>query len=181
MKKIIINVFLILGLLSCKAQSVYPLDVEPEDIHPNLFGSYVKDIDNHYNDIVGLWKWEDGADFFELNLEKFTKYSNAGAPRRYRDKIFGKYKYVQAGATVAELTDITPPLIRMSLHYHTPTEYSVFIEDVSTGAYKVGLLTITSPNHATIDLWDSRGLKYVDDINNIPVFTLPTHLELIRI
>ena len=73
MKNILLTLF-ILTTLSCKAQlTVYNIDTPPEDrtVTDNY---YYKDIDNHHDAIVGVWKWEEDNTSFEMTLQQFEQY-----------------------------------------------------------------------------------------------------------
>ena len=72
MKNLLIIAFTLI-FISCKAQTVYNLDIMPGDRVSDNY--YIKDINNQYDAIVGVWKWQQGNDSFEITLQKFTKYS----------------------------------------------------------------------------------------------------------
>lgn len=52
--------YLILGLVVCfkgRAQlTIYNYGTTPENMNVN--NTYIKDIDNYNNQVVGVWKWE---------------------------------------------------------------------------------------------------------------------------
>ncbi len=66
MKKIIL-LLLIFITITCKSQSVYPLDTYPGDVPPN---SYIKDIYNELNPYIGIWKADYNGKRITLDITK---------------------------------------------------------------------------------------------------------------
>lgn len=174
MKNIILVVFIIFTV-SCKAQTVYPLGTS--DIVESSF--YVKDINNHHDDIIGVWRWENGNDSFEITLQEFEMYSDIITPNEYYDRIFGKYVYIENGETIAEVDTIqTFTNQKVSFIYKNPTEYIVFIRDIISDTYKSGEFILTSSTTATLTLRNSEGVKV--NYGNGENFSLPTNITLIK-
>ena len=93
MKNLILFSLLIVSLYSCKAQTtIYNLGTYDINETEN---TYIKDVDNHHDAIVGTWKWEDGTNSFEITLQEFEMQNYPSTSTEYYDRIFGKYKYIQ--------------------------------------------------------------------------------------
>lgn len=90
MKNIII-IILIGVCTACKAPAIYPLGTY--NIAESSY--YVKDIENHHDDIVGIWRWEEGNNSFEITLQEFEMYQDFFVATQYYDRIFGKYTYMR--------------------------------------------------------------------------------------
>ncbi|WP_283637549.1 DUF6705 family protein [Aquaticitalea lipolytica] len=179
MKKILIILTILINLYNCKAQTVYNFGTPIENI-VDYNNSYIKDIDNHHDEIVGVWKWEIGNSFFEITLQEFEHYSYPSTSTQFSDDIFGKYKYVVNGNTIAEVNNINPlPSFNLSLTYNTPIEYSVVIRDIVSGKVKVGKFRLTSSNTANLELWDREGVN-IGGNNSIIPFSLPISVTLTK-
>ena len=92
MKKITLLTFIFFNIIACKAQTIYDITTNPED-RTSRDNYYLKDINNYNDSFIGVWKWEDGLDSFEITLQEFERHSNPNTPNRFYDKIYGKYKY----------------------------------------------------------------------------------------
>lgn len=171
---------IILFFYACKAQTIYGFDVEPEDMNRDNY--YVKDINNEHDAIVGTWRWESGNTSFEITLQEFEMYNYPDNSNRYRDAIFGKYKYIENGNVVAETTTIEPlPNFSLGFNYFTSTLYNVVIKDVVSLKSMVGEFEIISENTATLNLSRSEGVKLNHPGNNNIPFSLPTSVTLTKI
>ncbi len=176
MKNIILISFII-SFISCKSQTIYNLGTTPENRVSDNY--YIKDIDNYHDGIVGTWKWQDGDSSFEITLQEFERYSESIAPNQYMDRVFGKYKYIENGITVAEVNEIGVFInFKLTLIFQTPTKYAIVIRDVVSSKGKVGEFILTSPTTAIMELWDSQGVK-VGTETGID-FALPTSLTLTK-
>jgi len=174
MKRIFILILLIVSF-SCKAQTIYPLGTY--DIVEDNY--YVKDIENHHDDIVGVWKWEDGDDLFEITLEEFEAYQDFLVPTELQDRIFGKYKYIKDGDLVSEVVDVdTLPDFKLTLIYSSPTSYRVFIRDCVSETGKTGEFILISATTATLRLWNGEGVKV--NYGNGLEWALPTDITLVK-
>ncbi len=177
MKNIIIILAILFITVACKAQQIVPLGTSYESIENRNF--YIKDIDNHHDAIVGVWKWEDGDNSFEITLQEFEMFNYPPSLQQFRDEIFGKYTYIENGVQIAFVSEInvTPDAV-LYVNYLSPTSYDVIMVDVSTGAYKVGEFVLLDDNTATLSLRASEGIKidYVGSEN----FSLPTDITLIK-
>lgn len=163
--------------------SCCPLQVYMLETGGNARGKryYIKDIHNHYKDVIGVWKWEDGDDFFEITLAKFEKSSYPEKSKRYRDKIFGKYKFVKKGKVIAEVKDIKPlPDFVLSLHYAGPTKYRLLIRDIISGKSKQGEMNLVNDTLAKITLKDIGGIRLKKNNKKSKEFTLPIEILLTR-
>ena len=173
-----ILIIAILAIFGCKAQEVIlPLGTNYSEILSDNF--YMKDIDNYHDAIVGVWRWENGSDSFEITLQEFEMHQIANDPQEKRDSVFGTYVYIINNEIAVSTNEINPPfVIPIGLYYNSPTEFRIIISDVSTGAYKVGEFTLLNDNTATISLRASEGVKidYVGSEN----FSLPTDITLIK-
>ncbi len=178
MKHILLALFIV-STLSCKAQlTVYNIDTPPENrtVTDNY---YYKDIDNHHDAIVGVWRWEDGNTSFEMTLQEFEQYSYPISPNIYLDAVYGKYTYIENGQTIVNITEIeTFVNLKLSLGFRSPTEYGVVIGDPTSETNKVGEFILTSPTTATMRLWDSEGVKI--NYGNGQPWALPTYFELTK-
>jgi len=162
-------------LYSCKAQTIYPLGTA--DIVETNY--YVKDLNNDHDAIVGVWRWENGNSYFEITLQEFEMSNYPSFSTEYYDSIFGKYIYVENGLTIAEVQFIEGlPNAKLALHFETPTEYKIVIDDVLSDITKVGEFVITNTNTATFRLWNAEGVKLNE--SNGQDFALPTDLVLTK-
>jgi len=178
MKKIGLLLFYMLAL-GCKSQTIYNITQPSEDrtISENY---YIKDINNYNDAFVGTWRWENGNSMFEITFEEFEMYSDPLAPTIYRDDIYGKYKYIENGITIAEAPTVeTFTNYKVSLGYSSPTTYSILIKDIISTIAKKGTLTLTSPNTAILELRDIGGVK----VGFVPngEFRLPTNITLTKL
>ena len=177
MKNITIILMILFTSIGCKAQQIVPLGTSYESIENRNF--YIKDINNHHDAIVGIWRWEDGNNYFEITLQEFEMFNYPPSLQQFRDEIFGKYTYAENGVETISINDIsTSPNAVVSLSFTSPTSYFIIVSDVSTGAYKVGEFTLLNDNTATMELRTSEGIKvdYVGSEN----FSLPTNITLIK-
>lgn len=179
MKKILFTV-LILTTISCRAQlTIYNIDTPPTErtVTDNY---YYKDINNHHDAVVGIWRWENGNNSFELTLQEFEQYSDPLSPNIYSDDIYGKYTYIENGQTIVNIQEIgTFTSLKFSLGFVNPTEYNVVIKDPVSDTNKVGTFEITSPTTAVMKLWNSEGVKI--NYGNGQPWSLPTYFELTKI
>lgn len=158
--------------LSCKAQTIYGLGSSPEQRVSNNF--YIKDLNNDYDAILGLWKSESISDSFEITLQKFEMNSYPASSTQYHDRVFGKYKYVQNGNVIAEVPNITSsPNAFLSFQFNSPTEYYVVIKDIVSNRAYSGLFILTSSTTATLELEPTKGIKVYNGTPP-PDFALPT-------
>jgi hypothetical protein len=194
---IIINICM---LLNCRAQGVIGSGISDETLQPEYFIDdlpvynlvaipgymtnsryyYIKDIDNHHDDIVGVWKWQDRNDFFEFTVEEFEMETYYEDTTEYHDRLYGKYKYVVNNNIISEVSQIESwPSMKLIFFYESPTEYKVMIKDIVSDTHKVGQFIFTSPTTATMVLRNSEGVKI--NYGNGQDFALPTNLVLTKI
>lgn len=175
--KYIITLIAIFSIVSCKSQTIYNLSTASDIKGENY---YVKDIDNHYDAVVGTWKWEQGNSSFTITFQEFEKYNFPDFSTIYYDEIFGKYTYIKDRIIIAEVPLISGfPDFAINLSYKTPTKYSAFIRDISTNKSKTGEFILTSPTTATLKLWGTQGLTIIAP-NNTQEFALPTNIILTK-
>lgn len=182
MKNIFMTITILLTAYSCRAQlTVYDISTEPEQVTVTK-NYYYKDINNHNDTFVGTWRWEVGNSSFELVLQEFEMYSDPITSRTniYIDKLFGKYKYIANGQTVADVQTIgTFAETTVAVCFSTPTVFTIVLRDVVSATYKVGTLTLIAPGTATMELHDSGGIK-LNYGNGLP-WALPTTLTLTKV
>ncbi len=168
---------IVFSFISCKGQTIYNLGTTSENRVSDNY--YIKDIDNHHDGIVGTWKWQDGNSSFEIILQEFERYSESIAPNQYRDRIFGKYKYIKNGVTIAEVNEIEVFVnSKLTLIFQTPTIYVITIRDLVSSKGKAGDFILTSATTALWELKDIEGIK-VGTETGID-FALPTSLTLTK-
>jgi len=180
MKNIILAV-LVISFVSCKAQmNIYPIGTGIGGIDQNQ-PYYVKDVNNHHEAIVGVWKWQDGNESFEITIQEFEMYTYAPASYGvYRDMLFGKYKYELDGEIICETTEILPfPSGNLALTYGSPIEYFIQIKDVISLKRRVGEFKLINSTTASWQLWISEGLKVGFPETGID-FLLPTGMFLTK-
>ena len=180
MKKYLSIIALMASVFSCKAQTViYNMStVTPEDITTS--NNYIKDIDNHHDAIVGIWRWQNGDDSFEITLQEFEMYNYPDDSTRYRDLIFGRYTYIKDSIVIAEVTAIEViPNFKVLMRFQSPTEYTIWLEDTVSETAKKGKFILTSPTTAVIqDLKPLPGIKV--DYGNGQEWALPNTLTLTK-
>lgn len=179
MKNIITLITLLVFYSSCSAQQTIVDISNKENWTTN---TYLKDINNHFNDVLGSWKWENGNNSFEIVFTKITNYNYEGI-NMSADFILGKYKYIENGIEIANTlnnTDDTPLDFYSTLMFNSPTEYVIIIDDIVSNKVKKGKFFISSSGLdtiATFNLQNTEGLKF--NQTNIE-FSLPTELTLIK-
>jgi len=175
------NIILIVSIFcfaACKAQTIYNVGTPIENITESDY--YIKDINNHYDDIVGTWLWEDGNSSFEITLQKFEMYSYPSSSTYYADMIFGKYKYIEDGVLISEIVEILPyPNFKVAFNYKNSTKYVVIISDVVSETNRIGEFILTSPTTANLELWINEGVKV--NYGNGLDFSLPTSVTLTKV
>jgi len=144
--------------------------------------TYLKDTNNHFEDVLGTWKWEEGNSSFEIEFTKITNYNYDGINMAI-DFILGRYKYIEDGVVVADILNnnsYTPLDFRATLVFDNPTEYTFIINDVVSDKTKKGQFKLSSNGLDTIATYSLRNLEgmYVNQ-SNIE-FSLPTQLTLIK-
>ncbi len=164
--------------ISCKAQTIYDVSTPPE-VRTNRSNYYMKDINNHNDAFVGVWRWEDGANSFEITLQEFEMYSDPISPNIYRDAIYGKYTYIENNVVISQTTSIgTFVDSKLYLVYKSPTIYSVVINDVVSNDYKGGTFTLLNANTAVLELKDVPGIRLDNQTNG--EFSLPTNVIMVK-
>ena len=165
--------------LVAKAQTViYNLSSPPDEMQ--IYNSYLKDIDNHHDAVVGIWRWEDGNNSFEITFQEFEMYSYPEGSTDYSDKIFGKYTYINNNEVITQVNFIQPfPDFKVSLSFRSPQEYSILIVDLVSETARRGKFILTSPTTAVIqDLKPLPGIKV--DYGNGQEWALPNTLTLTK-
>ena len=139
----IVLLFTTVFMVSCDVQKQYWIG------SPNIHGRnyYVKDVLNHHDDIIGIWKWQSKNDSFELTLKEFEYYSDPLQPKHYRDRIYGKYKYIEKGRVKSEVNEIGTFLdFSVAFYFIIPSQYSVIIRDEYSGLSKSADFKILEDN-----------------------------------
>lgn len=142
------------------------------------FNKYLKDKNNMFQNVLGTWKWQQGNSYFEITFNKITKY-HFGDTKLYADFIVGKYRYVENGVTIADITNNTynPSNCLAFLTFVSQDEYIIDIKDINSNKKKVGPFILNSNiTEATFTLENTHGMKIENNIN----FSLPTQLTLIK-
>ena len=179
MKKINIIIIFIITLMGCKAQTVtYNLTtVASENITTDNY--YIKDIDNHHDAIVGVWKWENGNDSFEMTLQEFEMENYTPSLTQYYDNIYGKYKYIKNGVVITDINTIQKfPNFNVTFSFRSPTEYYILIRDLVSQTSKRGTFVLTSPTTAMVNLEPLPGVKV--DYGNGQPWALPNSFTFIK-
>lgn len=176
----LIIVISVLTFMSCKTQmNVYPIGTGIEAIDQDQT-YYVKDVDNYHDAIVGIWKWGNTNESFEVVIQEFEMVETAPQWGEYRDYLFGTYKYSQNGTVVSESTVFGLfPTGNLTLMFKDQREYYIQIKDIVSLKSRQGKFKLINANTATWELWISEGLKM-----NLPQtdidFTLPTNIFLTK-
>ena len=178
MKNSISLITLLVFCISCSAQHTI-VDVSNRINWTN--NTYLKDTNNHFEDVLGTWKWEEGNSSFEFEFTKITNYNYEGINMAI-DFILARYKYIKDGVLVADiLNNIYDPLnFKATLVFDNPTEYIFIINDVVSDKTKKGQFKLNSNGLDTIATYSLRNLEgmYVNQ-SNIE-FSLPTQLTLVK-
>jgi hypothetical protein len=177
MKRIII-IITVCTFWSCRAQNIYNInEVKTTSIKPPY---YIKDINHYYDDIVGVWKWENGNNSFELVLQEFEMFSYPQGSGNFIDSLYGKYKYIINGNVVSEVTEILPtPNFSVSLIFESINEYKIIITDQISEITKTGTFNIISSTTVKIEFFDIKGIV-VGGNGNGQEWSLPNSLTLIK-
>tara|TARA_R110002124_G_scaffold285115_3_gene463275 strand:+ start:1675 stop:2235 length:561 start_codon:yes stop_codon:yes gene_type:complete len=185
MKNILSIAFIIISFYSCKAQTIYPLGTQPEEIQGDDY--YIKDTQNVYDSIEGIWLWEVGTSSFELTLEGFEMVSLSEESTQYRDVVFGKYKYIVNGNTIAEVNNIPniqSSFPKVAISYKSATVFRIQITDILSEKYKIGEFVLNDNGTATISLEDpigTNGLYFPDNPPTGLDFQLPINIILTKV
>ena len=174
MKNLLLIAIASFTLFNCKAQTIYNISTTPENrsVRDNY---YMKDLNNYNDAFVGVWKWEDGLDSFEITLQEFEMYSYPISPNIYRDAIYGKYIYKENNIIISEVQTIeTFANLKLSLSYSSPTIYGVVIQDVISNISLSGTFTLQTPNTAKLILRPRKGLLINDQSSG--EFRLPNNI-----
>jgi hypothetical protein len=179
MKNVLTLITLLVFYISCSAQHTI-VDVSNKiDWTTN---TYLKDTNNHFEDVLGNWKWEEGNSSFEIEFTKITNYNYEGINMAI-DFILGRYKYIEDGVVVSDISNnnsYTPLDFRATLVFVNPTEYTFIIHDDVSDKTKKGPFTLSTnglETIATFSLRDPEGtVTYPTNIE----FSLPTQLTLIK-
>lgn len=116
MKKILILGFIILSNLSCKSQTILPLEevikyvISGNGIPKNI--TYIKDVNNILDKYVGTWKGTYNSRNYEFNITKYTSnYKNL-----LEDKLLMRYVISDVNGIIIEdtraLPDTSPYVIK---------------------------------------------------------------------
>jgi hypothetical protein len=176
MKNLIILIT-ICSFLICKAQQTI-VDVSNKiDWTTN---TYLKDTNNHFNDVLGTWKWEAGNTFFEITFVKLTQFQYPNI-NMSADFMLGKYKYVLNGSEIANTlnaNDDSPLRFYATLIFHSTNKYGIILKDVVSNKVMKGLFILSNSNStATYSLENTQGMKvYQSNLD----FSLPTSLTLTK-
>ncbi len=96
----LILIFVIFFLSSCKSQQVYPLITSINSV-PN--GSYIKDIDNEYDDFVGIWKASFDNKNITLKISKeYKKYFTFNEIYYYQDILIIQHSITNSNGEILE-------------------------------------------------------------------------------
>ena len=178
MKNVLTLITLLVFCISCSTKHTI-VDVSNRINWTN--NTYLKDTNNHFEDVLGTWKWEEGNSSFEFEFTKITNYNYEGINMAI-DFILARYKYVKDGVLVADiLNNIYDPLnFKATLVFDNPTEYIFIINDVVSDKTKKGQFKLNSNGLDTIATYSLRNLEgmYVNQ-SNIE-FSLPTQLTLVK-
>ncbi|MDR6458960.1 hypothetical protein J2786_002067 [Chryseobacterium vietnamense] len=87
--KIVVILILFLSLISCKAQQVFPLNSDYEEIPQN---SYLKDLNNELAPYIGTYKTTfEGNEIFLYITKQDKKIENSAQKSYYMDALIVKY------------------------------------------------------------------------------------------
>lgn len=173
--KIIVLVVSSIATLSRKTQNIYPIGTY--DINDTSY--YLKDTQNHHDNIVGIRKWINGNTSFEFTLQEFEMNPDHLDDSRFVDNIFGKYTYIENGQVVSDIPEIKiVPQAKLTFIFINPTEYKVYIRDLISQTSKVGTFILTSATTADLVLRNSSGIKM--NYGNDQEWSLPTNITMIK-
>lgn len=178
MKNSISLITLLVFCISCSAQHTI-VDVSNKiDWTTN---TYLKDTNNHFEDVLGTWKWEEGNSSFEFEFTKITNYNYEGINMAI-DFILARYKYIKDGVLVADILNNTynPLNFKATLIFVNPTEYTLIINDVVSDKTKKGEFKLSSNGLDTIAKFGLRNLEGTETYPTNIEFSLPTQLTLIK-
>lgn len=95
--KYILNFFLLVACLSCKAQVIVPIAEDSDVAYTS--GTYNKDVDNDFAKYIGTWKYQNGNTSLTISFAKITfeyfEYKNY-----YQDLLIGEYRYTNNGTEI---------------------------------------------------------------------------------
>lgn len=185
-QRMFLKILMMMVFFGCKAQTIYSLETEPENRTADSY--YVKDTNNIHDQIVGVWRWESGNSSFEITLQEFEQNPLYSGSIIYWDDIFGKYKFIEDGSIMAEVTTIANSIQdqpKIYVGYKSANTFHIQITDVISEKYKVGEFILNSNGTATMTLQDPIGSSGVRTPNDPPTnnlgFQLPTNITLTKI
>lgn len=195
---LIILVFTLISISSCKAQQVANLNTFNQEVNG---GKYFKDVNHKFDPFLGIWEYQTGNTIFRVHLwknEMVLHESNIG-PDYYKDKIKGHYEIVQVDQfgqeTIVKTSDKNvkntstpyPPIIRISstdglyaggtILDNTVPNSSRFSAFGIEGSITLTIIPNTSPLQAT---WagEIRNSLQLDDYPND--FSFPNNVTLTK-
>lgn len=138
MKKIILILTILSITISCKAQTIVPMNNSYWD-YPEP--AYLKDTENFLDKFTGTWKYQNGNEQFIIILKKELKHNYKGL---YSDILYGEYKYINSsGQTLVNTLDKID-FAYPSMSYHMisdatliPNNLRVKCNDCSPGEFRV--------------------------------------------
>lgn len=92
MKNFIKCLFFSLTFISCKAQTIVNINTFNNG---NNSGKYFKDLDNNFQNFIGIWENTTGNITFRITLEKEEQVAMGNPVEYYMDRISGSFKVIQ--------------------------------------------------------------------------------------
>ncbi|RQO41720.1 hypothetical protein DBR39_03655 [Chryseobacterium sp. KBW03] len=122
----IISTFSFLLIVSCKAQQIYPLNTDYEDIPSD---SYIKDLTNELNEYEGTYKANDqGTEIYLFITKQENKLVIRPGKQFYRDALIIKYIVKNtAGQILQDTKNINNPNIYINSYRTRPTKNTVIL------------------------------------------------------
>lgn len=172
-----ITLLIILFSMGCKSQEIFPLGTTILDLPKDNY--YVKDLELNLNELEGSWLWQNGDEFFAINLEKNEMVNYPDTSTKYRDLLLGTYSYSQNGTIISETTDFGLwPNSNLVLYFRDSNEYDLVCKDNSSDKVKAGKFILSSPTTATLSFYNTDGLKVGTD--NGLEWSLPNDVTLTK-
>lgn len=149
--KILLNLFLLIIGINCKAQS--PV-IDLNDVEPNTPNYYRKDINNVLNQFEGTYILDDGTNYLKIVFQKKIMQHIGDT---YQDILIGEYQFKQNGIekinTLNKLTEQLP-----NAYHHTIdgnrylTNHTPF-DDFTTDNFRINLdMSVPEGQFADLDV-----------------------------
>ncbi|MCO6176286.1 hypothetical protein NHF50_14640 [Flavobacterium sp. NRK F10] len=157
-----------LFFISCKAQTVVNITTYNQGENNN---KYFKDIDNNYQNFVGIWENTSNNITFRLILWKETHMPLLNEYNSYVDEIYGKYLIIQdAGTPNEQILYNSVKYFPQSGQTSTTVMYAMAYNNISFGSTFIDF----NANNGTGVLYGSFGFEII----NLGSTPLQAHWQL---